>query len=66
MVDMNTNVSVPSLRRSPQAVRRCDLGGGRQLSFGDQVHFPLIMGHETTGGALACGDEVQGVAGASR
>lgn len=53
MVDMNTNASVPSLRRSPQAVRRCDLGGGRQLSFGDQVHFPLIMGHETTGEALA-------------
>lgn len=60
MVDMRKNASVPSLRRSLQAVRRCNLRGERQPSFGDRLHFPLIMGHETTGEALAWGDEAQG------
>ena len=60
MVDMRKNASVPSLRRSLQAVRRCNLRGERQPSFGDRLHFPLIMGHETTGEALAWGDKAQG------
>ena len=43
-----------------------DLGGGRVVSMAERIHFPLVLGHETSGEVVALGAQAQAVAVGSR